>query len=393
MAAIRALIQAGVKRRWGLDVDFYYGPEFKANDWKLVESVNAFGESFFEAFLTEDISEAFRHNIRFERAFFRHAYLEHLTAQTMKRHTRKLKRCLDLIEQTSKADYDASGKKWSRIDKEKEMLLPDMKYLLFWQSEMGEKISSNPNKDLIGFVSFMITYEDGKEVIYIYEIHFIERLRGLGYGGDLMDVVEAIGREVGVEKAMLTVFQSNKRAVNFYADRGYTVDPYSPKARNFRDGSAKEPKYLILSKEIKADQGIGRCTDAECPEHNKKAFDAKAREVKAEAEAKAAAEKERVRLGLPPPRRTQQEANLASAAKKRAEREVVAAAEAERIQRGLGPPRRAQRVVALDLAAKERAAQERAEREQIIKDYGEAKRPAETNAQSGPSTKKRRLNA
>ena len=392
MAAIRKLLQAGVPREFGICLS-HYEPKFKANGWKLVESVNAFGELFFEAFLDRDILQAFTINVRDGPSFFGLAHLESLTAQTMKRHTRKLRRCLDLIEQTSKADYDASGKKWSRADKEKEMLLPEMKYLLFWQSEMGEKISSNPNRDLIGFASFMITYEDGKEVIYIYEIHFIERLRGLGYGGDLMDVVEAIGREVGVEKAMLTVFQSNKRAVNFYTNRGYAVDPYSPKPRNFRDGSAKEPKYLILSKEIKADQGIGTCTDDECPAHNEKAFQAKVREVKAEPEAKAAAEEERIRLGLPPPHRSAAQAQLDRAAKKRAEREDLAAFEEERRQQALPSPRRAKREAALDRAGKERAVQAQAERQQLAKNYRDSKRAAESSAKPLPTAKKRRLNA
>lgn len=365
---------------------------FEQHDWKLVETVNASEDNFFRQFAGESIVMTFYDNIR-STSMFGRAYLEPLTAHKIKRHTKQLRWCLDLIEQTSRADYDASGKKWSRADKEKEMLLPDMKYLLFWQSEMGEKISSNPKRGLIGFASFMITYEDGKEVIYIYEIHFVERLRGLGYGGDLMDVVEAIGREVGVEKAMLTVYQSNKRAVNFYDNRGYAVDPYSPKPRNFRDGSAKEPKYLILSKEITADQGIGRCTDPECPEHNQKAFDAKVREVEAEAQAKAAVEEERIRLGLPPPRRTAAEAQCDRAAKRRAEREDLAAFEQERRQKGLPPPRRAQREAALDRAATERAAMERAERERLARDYVEANRPAETRAPPGPSAKKRRLQA
>ncbi len=268
MAALRARLQAGIPKRegcWGIEGDDVYRRCFEQNDWKLVESINAFRESFWLEFWTEEIVADFYKNIRSGRPLCGQVYLQHMTSESFKQHPSHVKRCLGLIEETSKADYDGSGKKWSRAKKKKEMLLPDMKYLLWWQSDVGEPIDPQADHGLIGFASFMITYEDGHEVIYIYEIHFEESYQGRGYGGHLMDVVEAIGREVGVEKAMLTVFNSNRRAVKWYHKRGYDLDEYSPGARKFRDGTIKEPKYLILSKELKADEGIGRRLDPECP--------------------------------------------------------------------------------------------------------------------------------
>ena len=270
MALLRANLKSG--RRGDSISDQYYKARFEDNSWKLVESVNAFGASFFNEFLNdhEGIREDFCTSIRKGPMFGGHL-LENMVSWQLKRDRDRMNMCLDLIDKTSKADYDGSGKKWSRAAKRKEILLPDMKYLLYWQSPVGEGIYSGG--ELIGFVSFMITYEDGHEVIYIYEIHFKESHQGLGYGRDLMNVVEAIGREVGVEKAMLTVFKSNERAVKWYHKRGYIVDEYSPEPKKFRDGTVKEAAYLILSKKLKADEGIGLCDNPDCRDHGRKVPD------------------------------------------------------------------------------------------------------------------------
>lgn len=103
---------------------------------------------------------------------------------------------------------------------------------------------------ILGFLSFMVTYEDGKEVVYCYEIHLSENARGKGLGKLLMGKMEDIGRRVGLEKAMLTVFKSNEMAREFYQRNGYVLDEYSPKPRRLRNGTVKEFGYEILSKQL-----------------------------------------------------------------------------------------------------------------------------------------------
>lgn len=197
--------------------------------------------------------------------------------------TTDLNACLDLVELTSSEDYAASGAGWSRPKKRKEMKLPDMKYLILRdcasspdlrQAGVGAgtdkadepKVKArspgnangglegsadehaNKKSDVLGFLSFMVTYEDGKEVVYCYEIHLAAAGRGRGLGALLMDRMEEIGRSVGVEKAMLTVFRSNVVACRFYEKIGYLVDEYSPQPRKLRNGTIKEFDYMILSK-------------------------------------------------------------------------------------------------------------------------------------------------
>ena len=152
-----------------------------------------------------------------------------------------LKACLDLVESTSSGDYKASSMGWSRARKSKEMRLPDLRYVLLKRSHDGV-----PQ----GFMSFMLTFEDGFEVIYLYEIHLHSDLQGSGLGKHLMSIFEGAGSIVEVKKAMLTVFNANSRALRFYEKLGYAVDDFSPRSRKLRNGVVKDPDYVILSKGI-----------------------------------------------------------------------------------------------------------------------------------------------
>ncbi|KAJ6180538.1 hypothetical protein N7519_010999 [Penicillium mononematosum] len=195
--------------------------------------------------------------------------------------TADLEACLDLVEQTSSEAYIASSAGWSRTKKRKEMKLPDMKYLILRDTPNdsdsrgqvpGEKqidvadsnvpsslkesdrpvsSSGTGSPNVLGFLSFMVTYEDGKEVVYCYEIHLSPTARGRGVGKLLMGRMEGIGRAVGLEKSMLTVFKSNEPARRFYERLGYEVDEYSPRPRKLRNGTIKDVDYLILSKKLK----------------------------------------------------------------------------------------------------------------------------------------------
>jgi N-alpha-acetyltransferase 40 len=177
------------------------------------------------------------------------ADLDIATADAGSLTSEQLNACLDLVELTSAEDYQNSETGWSRSKKRREMKLPEMRYILL----LGPgAVQSLPASELAGFVSFMITYEDGYEVVYVYEIHFAPASQGKGFGRSLMDVVAATGSSVGLEKAMLTVFKSNSRATDWYLKLGYSMDEFSPAARRLRGGVLKEPTYTILAKRLNA---------------------------------------------------------------------------------------------------------------------------------------------
>ncbi|KAK8196085.1 N alpha-acetyl-transferase [Zalaria obscura] len=214
-------------------------------------------------------------------------YAEHL-------HYFELKACFHLIELTSRDAYEESAWGWKPVNKIKEMRDKDMRYLLVRQKENPTAVESStrenglahgaeiekdgegqgeqaPEQDaeqedtgpgreernppagdpsILGFLSFMLTYEDGFEVIYIYEIHLLPVLRSLGLGRHLLNVVEHVGKSVGVQKSMLTCFRSNKEAWRWYEKRGYEEDENSPAEKRFRNGKVKRVDYLILSKRL-----------------------------------------------------------------------------------------------------------------------------------------------
>ncbi|KAL9613438.1 MAG: hypothetical protein Q9167_002036 [Letrouitia subvulpina] len=157
-----------------------------------------------------------------------------------------LQDCFNLIASTSASAYAASSIGWSPSKKRKEMALPDLRYLLIVDSSHSTK------KIVEGFLSFMLTYEDGHEVVYCYEVHISHRLRGNGIGRHLVTLMEAVGTNAEMEKSMLTVFVENKAALKFYDRLGYKKDAYSPGPRKLRNGIIKEPTYIILSKQLRS---------------------------------------------------------------------------------------------------------------------------------------------
>lgn len=206
--------------------------------------------------------------------------------------------CFALIETTSSDDYKSSSMGWSPTKKRKEMRLPDMRYMVLRgppqtpptsqrhhnnnnqpsstsTSTSGDtsEVSStseptdttpspaitpaastattattSPHSEVLGFISFMTTYEDNKQVLYCYEVHIHPSLQGQGIGRHLMSLFEETGRRIGLEKGMLTVFRANEAAIKFYETLGYGIDEFSPGSRRLRNGTVKEPDYLILSK-------------------------------------------------------------------------------------------------------------------------------------------------
>ncbi|KAL4986083.1 acyl-CoA N-acyltransferase [Aspergillus falconensis] len=170
----------------------------------------------------------------------------------------ELASCFKLLELTSSTAYKNSRMGWSPSEKRKEMKLPDMKYMILRggaadgdRDTQGDSPSSNSAGQFAGFLEFMVTYEDGYEVLYCYEIHLTPEAQGQGMGEELMERFESIGRRIGLEKAMLTVFKSNSRAIKFYTRVGYAEDENSPRPRKLRNGTVKDADYLIMSKSLR----------------------------------------------------------------------------------------------------------------------------------------------
>jgi len=149
--------------------------------------------------------------------------------------------CFQLLQDNMSASYKATNLGWHPRKKKEEMKHPAMRYLI---------LSEGNSNAFAGFLEFMITEEEGDEVIYTYELDIPSSFQGLGLGKKLLDVVESFGENVGVGKSMLTVFDINTRAMKFYEREGYVIDEISPDPKILRNGLVKQPCYHILSKKL-----------------------------------------------------------------------------------------------------------------------------------------------
>ncbi|KAK6512406.1 hypothetical protein TWF481_001292 [Arthrobotrys musiformis] len=161
--------------------------------------------------------------------------------------------CFDLLEANMSAAYKATSRGWNPRKKKEEMKHPAMRYLVLTTIPGGNDKTVG-GAGFVGFLEFMITEEEGSDVIYTYELDILPAYQKLGLGKRLLDVAEEFGRRVGVEKAMLTVFDSNKGARRFYEREGYDLDEISPDPKVLRNGTIKPSTYHILSKAFWTDE-------------------------------------------------------------------------------------------------------------------------------------------
>ncbi|KXH65999.1 acetyltransferase [Colletotrichum salicis] len=173
----------------------------------------------------------------------------------------ELQACFDLIDYTSGADYRASKDGWRPSHKMKEMKSEGLRYVLVKKSDVSVPESSAAGKDeseeaaddkICGFMSLMPTFEEGEAVVYCYEIHLLEELRGTGVGRTLMDYLTKVAKSIPtIEKVMLTCFIANADARAFYEKLGFEIDALSPVERKLRFGKVFVPDYVIMSKRVR----------------------------------------------------------------------------------------------------------------------------------------------
>ncbi|KAI1819099.1 acyl-CoA N-acyltransferase [Xylaria intraflava] len=152
-----------------------------------------------------------------------------------------LQACFDLIEETSRADYEASSAGWKPNRKMAEMKSAGLRYILVKDAEGVVR----------GFTSLMPTYEEGEPVVYCYEIHLKPTLQRTGLGTLLLSFLDNVAAHTPpIKKVMLTCFLRNHKAFSFYKALGFTEDAISPVTKKLRYGREFVPDYAIMSKVV-----------------------------------------------------------------------------------------------------------------------------------------------
>ena len=160
--------------------------------------------------------------------------------------------CYDLVEQTSRKDYEASAAKWRPAEKRNEMRETDLRYIVVREDVEKDKYADKDR--LAAFTSLMPTHEEGHAVVYCYEIHLQPDLQSTGMGALLLGFQSIVASNLGppISKVMLTCFLSNTHALAFYRKQGFVTDAASPEARTLRSGKKFVPDYMILSRGVGA---------------------------------------------------------------------------------------------------------------------------------------------
>jgi len=98
-----------------------------------------------------------------------------------------------------------------------EQMLKDQKYF-------NCLIATNQEK-IIGFATFFYAYYSwtGKAV-YLDDLYVLEEYRGKGIGSKLFDKILTIGKEENCLKIRWQVSNWNKKAQEFYKNKGATID-------------------------------------------------------------------------------------------------------------------------------------------------------------------------
>jgi ribosomal protein S18 acetylase RimI-like enzyme len=199
-----------------------------------------------------------------------------------------MEKCFALLIQTSKEDYAPSTRGWHPKKKRKEMKEDNMRYLIVRKQASDIKVQeqadtstttssmaspqrtassqdsgialAHESRDLddFGFMSYQLDddwtvhSDDNIPVLYIYEIHLGQNLRGIGIGKHLMGLATHISYATSMDKVELTVFTSNVDAELFYRSLGFETDETS--FTTVKKGSKMiKTDWLILSLKTKRD--------------------------------------------------------------------------------------------------------------------------------------------
>lgn len=144
----------------------------------------------------------------------------------------------------------------ARSQKRTEMADPNMEYL--WVTEEATATAeattdggkadddatddhTTDDGDMVGFLQFSIMVEWViRPTIYVVELQIRPEARRRGLGRRLIATVEAMAAAYDVPYLMLTVFEANTAAVEFYTALGFTPDEHRERGVD----------YIVMSKEV-----------------------------------------------------------------------------------------------------------------------------------------------
>lgn len=100
----------------------------------------------------------------------------------------------------------------------------------------------------IGFVHYRYEQQDGKFVIYIYDIQIEKKYQRKGLGNFMIDALWFVGLKRKVACIMTLVFKNNNAGLQFFKKAGFQPHPTSPE--NLFPEKENEYQHVILYRNV-----------------------------------------------------------------------------------------------------------------------------------------------
>ncbi|KAG6336938.1 hypothetical protein ID866_2132 [Astraeus odoratus] len=143
--------------------------------------------------------------------------------------------------------YVASSFGWNPRSKKREMFDTRSRFVIARQDD-NDSDALALFSAIVAYTIFRFDREEGRDVIYCYELQVSKHARRCGLGKLLTQHLSDIGAKWNMEKVMLTVFKANQSALAFYTSVGFSIDETSPDhPANVEDQILDTCDYSILS--------------------------------------------------------------------------------------------------------------------------------------------------
>ncbi|KAL5495172.1 hypothetical protein ACEPAI_634 [Sanghuangporus weigelae] len=162
-----------------------------------------------------------------------------------------------IFENNMKSIYETGNVfPWDPPEKRKQMFHEHSRFLMIGsgsESESERADFSVREEAVLAYCIFRFERDEGKDVVYVYELQASDVARRLGLGRALIENLESIGRGFQMSLIMLTHLKGNEAAKAFYDSLGFEVDETSPDYEDDRavEGGISDEGYSILSRRIK----------------------------------------------------------------------------------------------------------------------------------------------
>uniref|UniRef100_A0A1I8IMC5 N-alpha-acetyltransferase 40 n=1 Tax=Macrostomum lignano TaxID=282301 RepID=A0A1I8IMC5_9PLAT len=144
----------------------------------------------------------------------------------------------DLVRSNMRDMYRRSAWGWSDSAKRRELFHPKAYFLLLLPlPEEAAGVADCGQQQIVGLANFRFDLEDGKPVLYLYEIQVAPDCRRRGIGQRLLACLRRVATGAGMSGVVATVFKFNGVSLEFFAAAGFEQE---------QPAAAADPHYAIL---------------------------------------------------------------------------------------------------------------------------------------------------